>query len=155
MATDNEMKRHRYRLASLAVLLMAACVLTYFSHYLFRIGFVFTHFFYIPIFLSALWWKRKGLIVALFLAVLLLISHTLFREDVPLLLDALRSVTFIIVGMVVALLSEKVEKAERRVEVSRNLYQTIFETTGTATMINEADTSVFLVNRQFERLSGL
>lgn len=25
---------------------------------------------------------------------------------------------------------------------------------GTATMINEADTSIFLVNRQFERLSG-
>jgi len=154
MATDNEMKRHRYRLASMAVLLMAACGLTYFSHSLFGVGKVFTHLFYIPIFLSALWWKRKGLVVALFLAGLLLISHTLFRQDVPILLDAMRSVTFIIVGIVVALLSEKIERAERRVELSRNLYQTIFETTGTATMINEADTSVFLVNRQFERLSG-
>jgi PAS domain S-box-containing protein len=138
----------------MAVLLLAAYVLTYFSHYLLGTGFVFTHFFYIPIFLSALWWKRKGLIVAFFLAVLLLISHTLFREDVPILLDALRSVTFVIVSLVVALLTEKVERAERRVEISKNLYQTIFETTGTATMINEVDTSIFLVNRQFEKLSG-
>ncbi|MBU4580939.1 MAG: hypothetical protein KKH02_00715 [Proteobacteria bacterium] len=36
---------------------------------------VFSHFFYIPIILAAVWWKRKGLVVAIFLAVLLLGSH--------------------------------------------------------------------------------
>lgn len=154
MATGDEPRRHHFRVTFMAALLLAACVLTYFSHYLLGTGFVFTHFFYIPIFLSALWWRRKGLLVALFLAGILLLSHLLFREDVPMLMDALRSVTFIIVGIVVALLSEKVDKAERRVEISRNLYETVFETTGTATMIDEADTSIFLVNRQFERLSG-
>jgi len=138
----------------MAAMLLAACGLTYFSHSLFGVGKVFTHLFYIPIFLSALWWRRKGLVVALFLAIVLLASHILFREDVSILPNALRAVMFIGVSLMVSLLTEKVEKAERRVEVSRNLYQTIFETTGTATMINDVDTSIFLVNRQFERLSG-
>lgn len=153
MATGNE-ARPRYRMVLMALLLMAACGLTYFSHSLFGVGKVFTHLFYIPIFLSALWWQRKGLIVALFLGGLLLVSHVVFREGVSILPDALRAVMFIGVGLLVALLTEKVDIAERTVAISKNIYQTIFETTGTATMINEADTSLFMVNRQFEKMSG-
>ena len=45
-------------------------------------------------------------------------------------------------------------KAEERLRASEDLYRTIFETTGTATIIVEEDTTVTLVNTEFEKLSG-
>jgi len=49
-------------------------------------------------------------------------------------------------------------KNERRlkeeIEESQNLYKTIFEDTGTATVIIEEDTTISLVNREFEKLTG-
>jgi len=43
---------------------------------------------------------------------------------------------------------------EEKLRESETLYRTIFETTGTATIIIEEDTTVALVNSEFERLSG-
>ncbi len=44
--------------------------------------------------------------------------------------------------------------AVARLQESENLYRTIFETTGTATIIIEEDTTVSLVNSEFVKLSG-
>ncbi len=44
--------------------------------------------------------------------------------------------------------------AEYKLRESENLYRTIFETTGTATIIIEDDMTLSLVNTEFERLSG-
>jgi PAS domain S-box-containing protein len=43
---------------------------------------------------------------------------------------------------------------EEKLRESETLYRTIFETTGTATIIIEEDTTIALVNSEFERLSG-
>ena len=43
---------------------------------------------------------------------------------------------------------------EEKIRESETLYRTIFETTGTATIIIEEDTTVSLVNSEFERLYG-
>ena len=44
--------------------------------------------------------------------------------------------------------------AEQKLRESENLYRTIFETTGTATIIIEEDMTLSLVNTEFEHLSG-
>jgi len=49
--------------------------------------------------------------------------------------------------------TEKV-KALHELRISENKYEVIFETTGTATIITEADSLISLVNREFEKLSG-
>ncbi len=46
------------------------------------------------------------------------------------------------------------KKAVTRLEESKNLYRTIFENTGTATIIIEEDTIVSLVNSEFVNMSG-
>jgi PAS domain S-box-containing protein len=46
------------------------------------------------------------------------------------------------------------KRAEAMIQESENLYRTIFENTGTATIIIEEDTTVSLVNTEFEKLSG-
>lgn len=46
------------------------------------------------------------------------------------------------------------KSAEQKIRESETLYRTIFETTGTATIIIEEDMTLSLVNSEFERLSG-
>ena len=46
------------------------------------------------------------------------------------------------------------KQAEERMRESEDRYRSIFETTGTATVIVDEDTTVTLVNTEFEKLSG-
>ena len=148
-----EKQPNRYKLTAVVLLVSVAIFLTYYFHVILGSGKVFTHFFYVPIFLSALWWKRKGLIVAVLLALLLVLSHDHLRGALnP--NDYVRALMFICVSYVVALLSENLERSKKAVRASKEIYETIFETTGTATIILEADTTISLANRQFEHLSG-
>ena len=154
MTKKNQATENRFKIAAILLLLIAACFLTYYFHCVLKSGKIFTHFFYIPIFLSSLWWKRKGLIVAVLLALLLILSHDQLRVHADNANDYVRALIFLCVGYVVALLSEKIEWSERIARTSMDLYKTIFETTGTATIIIEADTTICLANKQFEGLSG-
>ncbi|MBW2170258.1 MAG: PAS domain S-box protein [Deltaproteobacteria bacterium] len=53
---------------------------------------------------------------------------------------------------------EKLDEDRRQMEAalraSEDKYRTIFETTGTATIIIEEDTTISLANKEFARLSG-
>ena len=77
-------RREGYRIVIMAVLLLVACFLTWYFHAKLGIDTVFTHFFYIPIILASLWWKRKGLVV--------------------------------VIGFIVAILGERILKAEKRIK---------------------------------------
>jgi len=47
-----------------------------------------------------------------------------------------------------------IEKLKHSIDITAELYRTIFENTGTATVIIEEDTTISIVNKQFEELSG-
>lgn len=49
---------------------------------------------------------------------------------------------------------EKTQKAQQEIFELKNLYQTIFENTGTATIIFDENGTIFLANKKFEILSG-
>ena len=95
------------RIAFIAVLLAGVCVLGYYCQAILKTQVIFTHFYYIPIFLSALWWKRKGIAVAVFLAGFLLLSNVLWGQTGLLINDFIRSAFFIVIAFVVAMLQEK------------------------------------------------
>jgi len=96
------------------ILLDGDCFLTYYFHAIVETGMVFTHFFYIPVILAALWWRRKGLVVAIFLAALLIFSHNFVRADMVTANDYLRAFMFIVIAFVVAALSEMIAKAHEK-----------------------------------------
>jgi len=66
-----------YKIAVMGFLLIFCLLATYYFHFILKIEIIFTHFFYVPIILASLWWPRKGIVVAVFLASLLLVSHAL------------------------------------------------------------------------------
>ena len=45
-------------------------------------------------------------------------------------------------------------EAEKKLRESENLYRTIFETTGTAIAIDNEDTIILLVNKEYEKITG-
>ena len=61
-----------------------------------------------------------------------------------------------LINAVAARLGEIIERTQTEEELlrSKEVYRSIFETTGTATAIVEEDTTLSLVNAEFERLSG-
>ena len=106
--------KENYKILVMAILLAGACVLTYYFHVVLNTGTVFTHFFYIPIILASVWWRRKGLAVAIFLAALLIFSHIFVRAEEVTANDYFRAFMFVGVALVVAILSEKIENAEAK-----------------------------------------
>jgi hypothetical protein len=107
-----EGQKENQKIALMAILLAGSCFLTYYFHEILQIGTVFTHLFYIPIILASLWWKRKGIAIALFLALFLVFSHHILREYVLAANDYLRACMFVLISVAVALLSERI--AEER-----------------------------------------
>jgi two-component system cell cycle sensor histidine kinase/response regulator CckA len=110
MLTEAEKRK----IALIAILIAGFCFLTYFFHAVLQTGTVFTHLFYIPIILASLWWKRKGLAIAILLAALLVFSHHFLRDYVTTANDYLRALIFVLVGFVVTLLSERIAKAQEK-----------------------------------------
>jgi hypothetical protein len=94
------------RILLMAVLLLTAGLLTYYSQAVLVKDVIFTHLFYIPIVLACLWWKRKGILVALALGIYLVISHLIFIKEFPIIPDITRAVMFLVVSAVVAMLAE-------------------------------------------------
>jgi PAS domain S-box-containing protein len=161
-------KERYWRIAFMAILLIASCFLTYYFHVVLETGAIFTHFFYVPIILSSLWWKRRGIGVAIFLAAFLILSDLIFGTHVVTANDYVRSVMFIAISFIVGQLREYIfraeqasknalderKKAEQILRESEEQYRTIFETTGTATMIVEENGVISMVSSEFEKIFG-
>lgn len=125
-------RNEKYRVPAVAILVGICCLLTYYFHWVLEVEVVFSHFFYIPIILAAVWWKRKGLVVAIFLAVLLLVSHlpSNFGLDWIFANDLARAALFIVVGTTVSILSERTARAEDRLKKhSENLEKIVDQRT--------------------------
>lgn len=112
-------KEPRFKFITISVLLALSVFCIIYFHIFLNVGTVFTQFFYIPIILGSLWWGKRGIIVAIFLAFLLILGHLFLRESVDSLNDYFRAVFFIVVSIVVALLKERDEKS--RQEISRHV----------------------------------
>jgi len=142
-------RREHYRIAVMVALLLIACFLTWYFHTKLGIGTVFTHFFYVPIILASLWWKRKGLVVAIFLAVFLICSHIFVRQDVVAIDDYLRGSLFVVIGFVVAVLSERIAQAEEKVKFAYAELNQIFNAAAEGMRVVDKDFNVLRVNDTF------
>jgi hypothetical protein len=101
-----------YKFGLMTFFLIIACILTYYYHSILGTGIIFTHLFYIPIILASIWWGKKGIFVAFFLAALILISHAIFLKGIPFVEDIIRAFMFIVIGGVVGWLMEGIKKVK-------------------------------------------
>ena len=142
------------KLILVSVLLFLAFLLTYYFRSILGSGTVFTHFFYIPIILACIWWKRKGLLITILLVALFLISPWFMGSYRLTWDDYLRTTMLLVISLVIVALVERLSVAREELQSSEEKYRIVFETTGTAMLIIEDDTSIALANMEFEKLSG-
>ncbi|HHA19324.1 MAG TPA: PAS domain S-box protein, partial [Methylophaga sp.] len=143
-----------YKIIIMTVLLASAIILTYYFHAAVGIGTVFTHLFYIPIILASLWWKKKGVLVAVFLAIMLILSYHFLREDTLALNDYLRSLIFVIIAFIVALLSSQIAKMEKLLRQNGKWLSTTLKSIGDAVIAADMKGHVTFLNPVAENLTG-
>ena len=156
----NELKG-KYKITIMAILLGISCFLTYHFHAVLEVEVVFTHFFYVPIILAVLWWRRKGLAVAIFLAVVLIIIHLLTRGMEEIIPDYPRALMFIIIALIVATLCERITKAneelqvsEKRLRETKDYLDSIIESSADAVVVVDMKGIVQDWNKSAESIMG-
>jgi PAS domain S-box-containing protein len=138
----NNPKYYQYIiLAAIAV----SIIITLFVNVYLGIDVAYTHFYYIPIILAGIWYHRKAIYLAFFLAIShILIGYWLVGYIIP--STIVRAAMFIIVAIVVATLSESKDQLFSKVKSSeRNLY-TIFNSVYDAIIIHDEKGKVVNVN---------
>ncbi|HMK53324.1 MAG TPA: PAS domain S-box protein [Methanobacteriaceae archaeon] len=145
--------RTKYETFLVLTLIAMACVLTYYFHFVLGTGIIFTHFYYIPIILSAIWWKRKGLWVPFFLAGILIFSDWInpLRAD-PLTEDFFRAIIFISVSIITVILSERIEKSRLRLKISETRFRSVVESALDGIITTDISGDVVFVNESFQKM---
>jgi hypothetical protein len=109
-----------YKTAIMTALVFVAGLVTWYYHAVLNTDVIFTHLFYIPIALAAIWYRRKGVLVAVLLGVFILISHAIFLKS-PLIDDLIRAVMFIVIAVIIATLTEGLCKIVTPFQKSQDL----------------------------------
>lgn len=107
-------------------------------HWMIESGILFTHFFYVPIILSAIWWRRKGLALTGALVACLIASDALRGDLNGLSEDLLRGAVMCVIAMVTFLLNERaLGKEVELAEMNRQLEDRVAERTAQLRRSNE------------------
>lgn len=110
----------------IAAIVAAEFLRTYYFSVVLGHQVTFADLFYVPIVLAALWWKRKGIPIAVGLAIVLIASHVLLH--LPTLVDDYsRGAMFIVVAVAVALSSEQLEKRRKELREAEQVYSNMME----------------------------
>lgn len=144
--------KEKSKILIIVILLGISCFLTYYFHIVLKTGVVFSHFFYIPIIFACIWWKRKGLPVAIFLAVLLIFSHIFLRKDAITINDYLRAIMLVVIAYVVVTLSERISKSQEETEKQKNLSENIITTIPQSLIILNKDLRIKKANLTFYKV---
>src|SRR5271169_1701532 len=115
MTRGLERYKEVFRFAMIIVLLTGACYLIYHFHIARQSDLAFTHAFYIPIILASYWWKRKGMVVSVFLSVFMIFSYFLGHGH-NIYPDLHRAIMFIAVSLLVVILRVQTEAREERIK---------------------------------------
>jgi len=137
----------------MVILLALACILTYYFHFILRTDIVFAQFYYIPVIISAFWWKRRGIWIAFFLAGLLIFSELISPGD-PLILQSYRVMILISVSLITIFISERIEKSQIELAESEEKYRNIVETTHEGVLTGDMDENILYVNQRMCDLFG-
>jgi PAS domain S-box-containing protein len=128
--------RARSVLIAVSILLALAMIVAF--HWIIETGILFTHFFYVPILLSVIWWRRRGLAVTLFLIASLLVSDVLMGDARGLSEDLMRGAAMLAIALVTFTLNERaISKEWELEETNRRLEARVAERTASLDMSNQ------------------
>ena len=148
-------EKESYKIVTIVILLAIAIFLTYYFHFVLGSGTIFTHIFYFPIILAAIWWKRKGLIIPIFLSVLLIVSYFLAPNlNYPLSDDLFRAFIFMAIGIVVVVLSEEIEQKDIKLRESEQKFRSVADSAVDGIITTDTNGLIILFNPSLKNIFG-
>lgn len=139
------MKKIRIIITS-AVIIFSGFLICYFRFFSGNDSF-FTHFFYIPVILTAFWWEFRVIPVILYLVILLISSDYLSGKEYLVFHDLIRSFFFLAVGIAIAYVRNIQIK-----QVNLNVYRDILYSIQEAVVIIDKSFNIILTNDSFNRI---
>jgi PAS domain S-box-containing protein len=149
------LEKESYKIVTILILLAIAVFLTYYFHFVLGSGTIFTHIFYFPIILAAIWWRRRGLIIPLFLSILLIASYYLAPNlNYPFSDDLVRAFIFMAVGVVVAILSEEMLQKDIKLRESQDKFRSVANSAVDGIITTDNNGKIVLFNPSLENMFG-
>ena len=102
------------RIGITVVLIIISGVLTFFSQQTLHLNHYFTHIYYIPALVAAIWWKKRGIAAPIILAIMLVSSRVYFHDRYIIDGDILRLIMLFAVFILVVILREHISQTEMR-----------------------------------------
>jgi signal transduction histidine kinase len=93
-------------------LILAFLAISILFHFYLGINIAYSHFAYVPIFLSSIWWGRKAVIVPIFLGIWIIALELLDRSTLPIWPGLARVGMFLAVGLLVGELNHRHRAAQ-------------------------------------------
>jgi PAS domain S-box-containing protein len=147
------LEKESYKIVIILILLAIAVFLTYYFHFVLGSGTIFTHIFYFPIILAAIWWRRKGLIIPVFLSILLIGSYYLAPNlNYPFSDDLFRAFIFIAIGVVVAMLSEEMLQKDIKLRESQEKFRSVADSAVDGIITTDNNGKIILFNPSLENM---
>ncbi len=103
------------RICIISILIISCIYSTYYFHAVVKTWEGISHFYYIPILLSVIWWGKKGNIVAVFLAIMLVFGDHLFGIGVTKFFDYIRGIMLVTVSFFLTLLTITIENSYEKI----------------------------------------
>ncbi len=160
---------------AIGISIIVCGLITWYFHVVMDTGTVFTHLFYIPIIISALWWQKKGVWVALVLGSFLMISHHTFRSSDAGINDYIRIIMFLAISLSAAFVSEKIrakdeqlhhqaedlrllvaelESINRTIETEKQTLHNIMDKSPYGVALIDINDRYLFINHDFTRITG-
>jgi len=116
-----------FKISTISILLIFCLPLTYYFHFTLKTDAIFTHFYYIPIVLSSLWWTYKSIIISAFLSSILLVLQIVAPIHAEIYINITRVLMFFTVSIIISFLIEKRHLLEGKLRTYyRSLEQKIY-----------------------------
>jgi PAS domain-containing protein len=149
------LERELYKIVLMIVLLAISIFLTYYFHFVLGEGVIFTHIFYFPIILAAIWWRKKGLVIPIFLSALLVLSYFLAPKlSYPFYEDLFRVFMFMAIGIVVAVLSEEILQKDIKLRESEGKFRSVADSAVDGIITTDTDGKIVLFNSSLKNIFG-
>ncbi|MFH1633770.1 MAG: PAS domain-containing protein, partial [Chloroflexota bacterium] len=143
-----------HKMAILVLLILLCVGATYYYHFILGSEVVFSHLFYLPIALAGFWWERRGVWVAVFLAVLLSVSHLLSRLYATYEEGLFRAVMFVAVGLTVGTLREQALRWEKNLRETRDYLDSLIRYANAPIIVWDSQGRITRFNAAFEHFTG-
>jgi PAS domain S-box-containing protein len=138
----------------IALFIILSAALAVIFHFILNTDIVYTHFFYIPIVLASVWWGRRGMIVGLILAVIVISFHVVGLGMSMLLNDLIRVGFFMVVALFIGILKEKVVSGQNELQASEEKYRLLIDKSIAGIYVYRCDVILF-ANSRFGEILGI